>query len=56
MTMTPKFCKRCTHDLSGEEKYFLLGDLYCRACDNIMTHDPDYRNILKNIGLDNIET
>jgi len=52
----PKICKRCLHDLTGEEKYYLFGDFYCRCCDNIMTYDPEYREILKNIGLVNIET
>ena len=51
-----KFCKRCDHDMTGEEKYYLFGDFYCQACDDIMTNDPEYRSILRKIGLENIET
>jgi len=49
-------CKRCTHDLENEEKYFLFGNYYCLPCADLMTHDPEYEPILKKWGLMNIET
>jgi len=48
-------CKRCTKIMNHEEIYYLLGNYYCRACENTITNDPDYKMILENYGLRNIE-
>jgi len=47
-------CKRCSAPLDLE-KYYLFGAFYCRACENIMTHDPEYKSILARFGLKDIE-
>jgi len=52
----PKFCKRCTHDMTGEEKYLILGNYYCRPCEDTIRHDPEYKSILEIWGIENIET
>jgi len=39
-------CKRCTREVNNEEGHYFLGGLYCRACWNTVTHDPDYVNTL----------
>jgi len=39
----------------NEEIYYLLGNYYCRACEITITNDPDYKRILENYGLRNIE-
>jgi len=49
-----KFCKRCTAEITGAV-YWFLGNYYCAACENSITNDPDYRFVLKNLGLRNIE-
>jgi len=48
------YCKRCTALISGV-KYLFLDNYYCAACQDTITNDPDYRYVLQNLGLRNIE-
>jgi len=40
--MTERYCIRCTVDMNGEEKYFLLGAYYCEACIDTIQNDPSW--------------
>jgi len=48
-------CERCTRLVTNEEIYWLFGGYYCRACEDILTHDPEYKRILSRFRLRNIE-
>jgi len=37
-----RFCIRCTYDMKGKEKYFLLGGYYCRACIATIKNDRSW--------------
>jgi len=42
-----KYCDRCTHEITIEEKYLLFKQIFCRACMNTIENDPDYAFIMK---------
>jgi len=40
-----KYCFRCTHEITKEEKYLMFKAIYCRACMNTIENDSDYKFI-----------
>jgi len=42
-------CVRCTRILK-EEKYYLIGSYYCRACMTWIENDHEWVNVLASIG------
>jgi len=50
-SVTPVFCKRCTHEVTIEEKYLMFKAFYCRACMNTIENDPDYQFIFDRMDI-----